>query len=121
MNDTRRDFIKAFGIATVGLTVAPRFAFGVETDAWTTVYPKILARIKPPKFPKHDFAITKYGAKAGLEHDSTEAIARAIAACNKAGGGRVVVPPGEFLTGAVHLKSNVNLHVQKGAVLKFST
>src|SRR6185436_14300259 len=42
-----------------------------------------------------------------------------IAACNAAGGGRVVVTPGVFLTGAIHLKSNVNLHVAEGATLKF--
>src|SRR5204862_6561618 len=45
---------------------------------------------------------------------------KAIAACNRAGGGRVVVPTGSFLTGAIHLKSNVNLHVTKGATIKFS-
>ena len=43
--------------------------------------------------------------------DCTEAFRKAIAACNKAGGGRVVVPAGSFLTGPIHLKSNVNLHV----------
>src|SRR6185503_17511876 len=45
---------------------------------------------------------------------------KAIAACNKAGGGRVVVPQGTFLTGAIHLKSNVNLVVSKDATIKFS-
>src|SRR5204862_1698394 len=39
----------------------------------------------------------------------------------KAGGGRVVVPAGTFLTGAVHLRSNVNLYLAEGATLKFST
>src|SRR5207253_10127781 len=38
-----------------------------------------------------------------------------------AGGGRVVVPAGVFLTGAIHLKSNVNLYISEGATLKFST
>ena len=83
--------------------------------------PRILARIKPPTFPKKDFNVTKYGAVAGGKTDCTEAFRKAIEACNKAGGGRVVVPKGEFLTGAIHLKSNVNLHVSKGATLKFST
>ena len=52
---------------------------------------------------------------------ATGAIRDAIEACARAGGGRVVVPPGEFLTGAIHLKSGVNLHIQKGATLRFST
>ncbi|MBK8477689.1 MAG: glycoside hydrolase family 88 protein [Opitutaceae bacterium] len=79
----------------------------------------ILARIKDPVFPARDFAITDFGAKPGA--DASGAIRSAIAACNKAGGGRVVVPAGEWLTGAVHLLSNVNLHVSKGATLRFKT
>jgi polygalacturonase len=85
---------------------------------WAEV-PAILSRIKAPTFPNRDFIITDYGAVAGAQADSTEAIRKAIAACNSAGGGRVVVPPGVFLTGAVHLRSNVNLHISEGATLKF--
>ncbi|MFT3990816.1 MAG: glycoside hydrolase family 28 protein [Luteolibacter sp.] len=79
----------------------------------------ILARIKAPEFKKQDFPITDFGAKP--DADATEAISKAIEACNSAGGGRVVIPKGTFLTGAVHLKSNVNLHVSEGATLKFDT
>src|SRR6266545_1478377 len=43
-----------------------------------------------------------------------------IAACHDAGGGRVLVPPGAFLTGAIHLRSDVNLHVTEGATIRFS-
>src|SRR5437660_6815390 len=85
---------------------------------WNSV-PPILARIKPPKFPSRDFNITKFGAVADGKSDSTEAIRKSITACNAAGGGRVVVPAGVFLTGAIHLKSNVNLYVSEGATLKF--
>lgn len=87
---------------------------------WQSV-PAILARIKAPKFPARDFNITNFGAVADGKSDSTEAIRKAIAACNVAGGGRVVVPAGVFLTGAIHLKSNVNLFVSEGATLKFNT
>jgi polygalacturonase len=126
MTRDRREFIKTLLIGTAGLTVLPRIAFGQSAssassaDAWKQM-PQILARIKPPTFPKRDFNVTKYGAFAGGKTDCTEAFRKAIGACNKAGGGRVVVPKGEFLTGAIHLKSNVNLHVSKGATLKFST
>jgi unsaturated rhamnogalacturonyl hydrolase len=81
-------------------------------------YETVLARIKAPTFPDRDFPITNYGAKPD---DSGAAIRAAIAAANAAGGGRVVVPPGTWRTGAIHLKSNVNLHVSKGATLLFST
>jgi len=79
-----------------------------------------LSRIRPPDFPQRQFDIVKFGARAGGVSDSSEAIARAIAECNRAGGGRVIVPPGDFLTGAIHLRSNVNLHVSAGAILRFS-
>jgi len=82
-------------------------------------YEHVLARIKAPVFPARDFPITDFGAKPGAP--ATAAIAAAISACHAAGGGRVVVPAGEWLTGAVHLRSNVNLHVAKGATLRFST
>src|SRR5215210_6185272 len=80
---------------------------------------EILARIQPPKFADRDFVITDYGATADGA-DCTDAIRKAISTCNAAGGGRVVVPAGVFQTGAVHLQSNVNLHVSEGATLKFN-
>jgi polygalacturonase len=81
---------------------------------------QILSRIKPPSFPNRDFEITKFGAVSGGEKSSTGAIRTAIAECSRAGGGRVVVPAGVFLTGAIHLESNVNLYLSRGATLKFS-
>ena len=81
---------------------------------------EILSRIKPPQFPDRDFNITDYGAVADGQADCTEAFEKAISAANKAGGGRVVVPTGAFFTGAIHLKSNVNLHVSEDALVKFS-
>ncbi|HWA85018.1 MAG TPA: glycoside hydrolase family 88 protein [Opitutus sp.] len=85
---------------------------------WPAV-PAILARIKPPEFPAHDFPITDFGAKPGV--DATVAIRDAIAACHAAGGGRVVVPAGDWQTGAIRLLSNVDLHVAGGATLRFTT
>ena len=67
-----------------------------------------------------EFIITDFGAEEGNQAKTTLAIARAIDKANKAGGGRVIIPKGEWLTGNVHLKSNVNLHLEKGAVLLFS-
>lgn len=87
---------------------------------WTDV-PAILARVKAPKFPARDFAITDFGAKGDGVTDSLPAMRTAIAACVKAGGGRVVVPAGTFLlNGPVHLESNVNLHLGKDSTLLFS-
>ena len=82
--------------------------------------PFAMPAIKVPVFPQRDFFITHFGAKPGGQIKNTEAIRKAIAACHDAGGGRVVVPAGEWLTGAIHLKSNVNLHLAAHAVLAFS-
>ena len=113
MRNTRREFLAA-GAAT--LVLARQTA--AQTDAWTEVH-RILQRIKAPVFPKRDFDITKYGAVGDGQKDCTEAITRAIAECTRMGGGRVVAPSGIFMTAAIHLKSNVNLHVPKGATLRF--
>ncbi|HOP96247.1 MAG TPA: glycoside hydrolase family 28 protein [Verrucomicrobiota bacterium] len=86
---------------------------------WDAV-PGILGRIQPPIFPKREFDITEFGAKGDGVTDCTEAIRKAIDACHEAGGGRVLVKSGTFLTGAIHLRSNVDLHVAEGATLKFS-
>ncbi|HVS54462.1 MAG TPA: glycoside hydrolase family 28 protein [Opitutaceae bacterium] len=82
---------------------------------------EILARIRAPQFPARDFPIVQHGAVAGGKTDCTAAIRAAIEACHAAGGGRVVVPAGEFLTGAIHLQSNVELHLAEGATLLFRT
>jgi polygalacturonase len=92
---------------------------GLTADARLEV-PEIMRRIAPPVFPKREFAITDFGAVAGGQKLCTRSLADAIRACSKAGGGSVVVPKGRFLTGAVHLESNVNLHLAEGATLAFS-
>jgi unsaturated rhamnogalacturonyl hydrolase len=84
-------------------------------------FPEILARIQAPVFATREFPITSFGAVADGKSDCTHAIAKAIAACVQAGGGQVVVPSGEFLTGPIHLKSQVELHLEREAVLKFTT
>lgn len=88
-------------------------------DAWAQV-PEILKRIKPPVFPKRDFHVTRFGAVGDGKTDCTDVFRKAIAACSKAGGGRVVVAAGKFLTGPIHLRSNVNLHVTSDATIRFS-
>ena len=76
--------------------------------------------IKAPVFKQKDFLVTAYGAKGDGVTKNSEAFKKAIAACNANGGGRVVVPAGKFLTGAIYLKSNVNLHLKDNAIILFS-
>jgi DNA sulfur modification protein DndE len=76
--------------------------------------------VKLPVFRKDTINIVSFGAKADGITLNTKAIQSAIDACNKKGGGTVMIPKGFWLTGPVELKSNVNLHVSAQAVLQFS-
>ena len=90
-----------------------------DNDPWQKAE-KILEQITDPVFPDRDFLITKNGGKPGSKNDNTKVINRLIEKCSKAGGGRVIIPAGEFYTGPITLKSNVNLHLEEGATLMFS-
>jgi polygalacturonase len=82
----------------------------------------IVKNIVPPTFANRDYSILNYGAKADGKTDCLPAIKSAISTCNKAGGGRVIVPAGTyFVKGPIHLLSNVNLYLDDKAVIKFST
>jgi polygalacturonase len=116
------------GGAGIALSSLSSRAIGCANDHWVLITDdnpwsqaaQILARIKAPIFAAREFPVSKFGAVGNGKADCTEAFANAIAACHQAGGGRVVVPEGEFLTGAIHLKSNVNLHIGRGATIRFS-
>ncbi|HEX2207269.1 MAG TPA: glycoside hydrolase family 28 protein [Longimicrobium sp.] len=131
---SRRAFVRALGIGAGAALVLPFgqacTAFGAQAEptargaasgarGWEMV-PEILARIRPPSFPDRNFVITAYGAAGDGSTDCTQAFRAAVAACAQAGGGRVVVPEGRWLTGPIHLRGNVNLHVQRGATIAFS-
>lgn len=67
------------------------------------------------------YDIASYGAVGNGETNNTSAIQEAIAAASANGGGRVLVPPGRFVTGVLHLLSNVELHLDRNAFLLGST
>ena len=68
-----------------------------------------------------DFLITDFGAVSNLQSNSTMGIQKAIDECSRQGGGRVVVPSGQFCMGTIVLRSNVELHLEHGATLYGST
>jgi len=79
-----------------------------------------LLRIIPPSFPDKKFLITDFGAVADGKTDCSDAIRLAMKACNENGGGQVIVPEGTYLTGPIHFRDHVNLHLEKGSRLLFS-
>jgi hypothetical protein len=76
--------------------------------------------IRLPVFPDRTVSIVDYGAVGDGQKMNTDAFARTIDACVKAGGGTVLVPRGLWLTGPIRMKSNVRLHVVQGGVVLFS-
>lgn len=76
--------------------------------------------INPPVIPEYSVRIEDFGAVADGETLNTEAIARAIDEVASNGGGTVVIPRGIWHTGPIVLKSNINLHVEAGALVLFS-
>ncbi|NVM62278.1 polygalacturonase [Mucilaginibacter sp. SG538B] len=79
-----------------------------------------LPRVNKPEFKKDTINILKYGAKADGITLNTTSINKAISACSAKGGGVVLIPQGLWLTGPLVMKSNVNLHVSRAALLQFT-
>jgi polygalacturonase len=102
---SRREMLSLGGLVAGGVLLGSAQTAGADPVAG------ILGRMREPSFPRRHFDITRFGAVGDGVTDCTEAFRAAIAACHRAGGGRVTVPDGDFLTGAIHLRSNVNLHV----------
>ncbi|HTG67011.1 MAG TPA: glycoside hydrolase family 28 protein [Flavobacterium sp.] len=79
-----------------------------------------MAKIQEPKIPNNTVNIKDFGAVNGGYVLNTKAFADAIDAVSKKGGGKVIIPPGIWLTGPIILKSNLELHAERGALIKFS-
>ena len=80
-----------------------------------------MPRVKEPVIPANSVTIADFGAQNGGQVLCTKAFTDAIDAISKKGGGKVIVPRGIWLTGPITLKSNIELHVESGAVVVFST
>lgn len=95
----------------VGATNLPQYIAPVKA-------PFAMPAFSIPTFPNYKISIIKKGAKQHIL--ATRIIQSCIDATSKRGGGTVIIPKGQWFTGRITLKSNVNLHIQEGAVLTFS-
>ncbi|HWG00784.1 MAG TPA: glycoside hydrolase family 28 protein [Trebonia sp.] len=106
---SRRDVLRTGGTLFAGVAAVGAIGAGRPATASSSASPRRV------------FPISDYGGAGDGTTDCTTAFAAAIAACHAAGGGRVLVPAGRWVTGAIHLLSGVDLHVDAGATLLFST
>ena len=89
----------------------------------TSIYDGIefnMPKVQTTSFPNYEVSITDFGAKDGGIIKNTDAFAKAINNVSSKGGGTVIVPRGVWLTGPITLKSNINLHLEDGALIIFS-
>ncbi|KAB5485754.1 glycoside hydrolase family 28 protein [Flagellimonas hadalis] len=96
---------------------------GLPSDETTDMYEGVefdMPRVKETSFPDYQVSIADFGAVGDGILSNTTAFADAIEEVSKNGGGRVVVPRGMWLTGPIQFKSNINLHLEDGALLLFS-
>ncbi|HEX2628901.1 MAG TPA: glycoside hydrolase family 28 protein, partial [Chitinophagaceae bacterium] len=105
----------AFVLSTLATTTHAQQTTA-DAYSWTN-----LPRAALPVFKTDTFDIRKYGAIADGLTLNTASINKAITDCSKKGGGVVLIPAGLWTTGPVEMKSNVNLHLVRGAILSFST
>lgn len=94
-------------------------AYATTTEEVIASGQRIAARLRAPNIPARDFFVAHFGAKADGRTNDSEAIQRALKACHAVGGGRIVLARGVCLSGPIRLRSNMELHIPRGAVLRF--
>ncbi|AIZ61496.1 glycoside hydrolase [Bacillus sp. WP8] len=107
------------GTVLTGVGIA-RLAKQGKKDKKANGIDQVLKQIKAPHFPDRELNVVHYGADAEGKELSTNAIQSAIDEAHRLKGGRVLIPRGTFVTGALELKSNVELHLQEKAYVTFS-
>jgi polygalacturonase len=112
--------IAFFGaLTTMVLSCGKQVSAVSENNPWKKM-DLIINSIPETKFLNKEYNINNYGAVADGITMNTVAFEKAIKACSENGGGKVIVPNGKYLTGAIHLESNVNLHLEDKAEILFS-
>lgn len=110
-----------FGLIALLFWSCGRQVSGIsESNPWKNME-LIVKNIPQTHFSDKTYNIKDFGAVADGKTSNTPAFEKAIKECAKNGGGKVVVPNGKYLTGPIHLESNVNLHLEDDAEILFST
>lgn len=110
-------FVSIMVVLTI--SCAKKIAALSEPDPWKNIELTIKSLFQT-KFKDKTYNINDFGAVADGKTLNTSAFEKAIKTCAENGGGKVLVPNGKYLTGAIHLESNVNLHLEDNAEILFS-
>jgi polygalacturonase len=108
------------GLFLVLPVLSGSLASAASLESYVAAAPFKMPPVTVPVFPERNFSIAEFGAVGDGHTLNTEAFAKAIDQCAKAGGGHVIVPAGLWLTGPIVLKSNVDLHAERGALIQFT-
>ncbi len=114
--------LTSFILGLLFLGAIPTLAQGNE-QAIQDVYKNLpfdMPKVEHPTFPETSVLLSDYGAVGNGAELCTEAFSKAIAALEAEGGGHLIVPGGVWFTGPIELKSNIDLHLEKDAVILFS-
>ena len=87
---------------------------------YTQNLPFAMPEVKAPTIPDTKVCLSEFGADPTGAQLCTEAFAKAVDALVQKGGGHLIVPAGVWLTGPIVLKSNIDLHLEMGAVIQFA-
>ena len=103
----------AICVGTVGI-------FAQNYDQFYENVPFRMDKVVLPSIPDHTVYLTDFGGVGDGMTSNTKAFAEAINTLSQKGGGKLVVPRGIWITGPIHLKSKINLHLSEGALIYFS-
>ncbi len=130
LNPMRAKRLRSFATLLLGVSLLQFTELQAERPFANAPYeiapieaPFPMPQLQRPIFPDRSFDIRDFGAKTRSEDSefmNTDVIHKAIETAAAAGGGRVVIPEGDWLTGPIHMMSNIDLHVSEGATLYFS-
>lgn len=114
------DFKKIF----IGVAVVLSLFTSVKAQDYSSLYeglPVAVKQVEPITFPDNKVMLSDFGAVGNGVTLCTEAFEKAISKLNKMGGGHLIVPKGVWLTGPIALKDNIDLHLEKNAIVMFSS
>ena len=107
-------------MASAGLMMLIMSTWAGEYDQYYEQLPTQVAQVTVPQIPQNVVMLTECGGKGDGVTLNTEAFSKAVERLTAMGGGKIVVTDGVWLTGPIELKDNIELHLERGALIYFS-